>query len=158
MSDKWARLPLASNYEAVTALLSPQALNAKQLDNVVNFDYIKNKDRRTVRKISWVKGAQKDFRNFPVLAQQKAARTLTQIAEGHTPDTVKPLTGLSSGAWEIVIKERGDAFRVVYALQIGDDIWVIHAFQKKSTSGISTPKHEIDLIKDRIKRLKEALK
>ena len=58
----------------------------------------------------------------------------------------------------MAIRERGDAFRVVYALQIADDIWVIHAFQKKSKSGIATPKHEIDLVKDRIKRLKELLK
>ncbi len=36
---------------------------------------------------------------------------------------------------------RGDTFRVVYAAQIGDDIWVVHAFQKKSTRGIKTPKH-----------------
>jgi phage-related protein len=59
---------------------------------------------------------------------------------------------------KIVLKHRGDAFRafrVVYAVQIGADIWVIHAFQKKSTQGIKTPKHEIDLIKARIKRLKE---
>jgi phage-related protein len=47
---------------------------------------------------------------------------------------------------------------VVYALQIGDDIWVIHAFQKKSKSGIKTPKQELDLIHERLKRLKERLK
>ncbi|HTC08533.1 MAG TPA: type II toxin-antitoxin system RelE/ParE family toxin [Acetobacteraceae bacterium] len=51
-----------------------------------------------------------------------------------------------------------DAFRVVYARQIGEAIWVVHAFQKKSTSGIATPKHEIDLMRERLKRLKEALK
>ena len=58
----------------------------------------------------------------------------------------------------MAIKERGDAYRIVYALQVDDDIWVVQAFQKKSTSGIATPKHEIDLVRDRIKRLKEMLK
>jgi phage-related protein len=58
---------------------------------------------------------------------------------------------------EIVQRHRGDAFRVVYTVQIGEDIWVIHAFQKKSTQGIKTPKHEIDLIHERLKRLKDAL-
>jgi phage-related protein len=53
---------------------------------------------------------------------------------------------------------RGDAFRVVYAVQLADEIWVVHAFQKKSTKGIKTPKREIDLIKDRLKRLKEMLR
>ena len=51
------------------------------------------------------------------------------------------LKGFDSGVMEIVLKHRGDAFRVVYAVQIGDDIWVVHAFQKKSTRGIKTPKH-----------------
>ena len=49
-------------------------------------------------------------------------------------------------------------YRVVYALQIGEDIWVVHAFQKKSKQGIATPKPEIDLVKERIKRLKEQMR
>ena len=74
------------------------------------------------------------------------------------PDIAKPLTGLGSGLVELALKQRGDAFRVIYALQIDDDIWVVHAFQKKSKSGIKTPKQEIDLIRDRLKRLMEMLK
>jgi phage-related protein len=58
---------------------------------------------------------------------------------------------------EIGIRYKGDAFRVIYTVQIGDDVWVVHAFQKKSTQGIKTPQHEIDLAKNRIKRLKEML-
>jgi phage-related protein len=65
--------------------------------------------------------------------------------------------GLGSGVFEIAMPFRGDAFRVVYALQLAGEIWVVHAFQKKSTQGIKTPKREIDLIKDRLKRLKETL-
>jgi phage-related protein len=58
----------------------------------------------------------------------------------------------------LAIKSRGDAYRVVYALQIGEDVWVVHAFQKKSKQGIATPKPEIDLVKERIKRLKEQMR
>jgi phage-related protein len=47
---------------------------------------------------------------------------------------------------------------VVYAVQLAEEIWVVDAFQKKSTQGIQTPKREIDLIKDRLKRLKEMLR
>ena len=65
------------------------------------------------------------------------------------------MKGLGSGVFEVALPYRGDAFRVVYAVQLGDELWVVHAFQKKSTQGIKTPKHEIDLIKDRLKRLKE---
>jgi phage-related protein len=46
---------------------------------------------------------------------------------------------------------------VVYAVQIGDDLWVVHAFQKKSKKGIKTPAQEIDLVRQRLKRLKEML-
>ncbi len=46
----------------------------------------------------------------------------------------------------------------MYAVQLDDAIWVVHAFQKKSSTGIKTPQKEIDLIKARIKRLKEMLK
>ena len=90
--------------------------------------------------------------------QDQATDALTAIAEGDTPEIAKPMTGLGSGIWELAIKERGDAFRVIYALQLDDDIWVVHAFQKKSKSGIATPKQEIDLVRERIKRLKEALR
>jgi phage-related protein len=60
--------------------------------------------------------------------------------------------------FEIALAFQGDAFRVVYAVQLAAEVWVIHAFQKKSTQGIKTPKREIDLVGDRLKRLKEALR
>jgi phage-related protein len=82
---------------------------------------------------------------------------LTVAAEGQKADTAKPLKGFGSGVFEIVVRDRGDTFRVVYVLRLDDAIWVIHAFQKKSKSGIATPKPEIDLIKARLKRLKEML-
>jgi phage-related protein len=58
---------------------------------------------------------------------------------------------------EPALRHQGDAFRVVNALQIGDEIWVIHAFQEKSTFGIKTAKADIDLIHARLKRLREWL-
>ena len=69
----------------------------------------------------------------------------------------KPMRGLGSGVFEIALPFRGDAYRVVYAVQLADAVWVVHAFQKKSTQRIKTPKREIDLIKDRLTRLKEML-
>jgi phage-related protein len=52
-------------------------------------------------------------------------------------------------------RHRGDAVRVVCALQIGADVSVIHALQKTSKSGIATPRQKIDLVRKRLKRLKE---
>ncbi len=105
-----------------------------------------------------MKAALHDFGKFPEGARTICLTALTIAAEGGKADIAKPLHGLGSGVMEIALPFRGDAFRVVYALQIGEDIWVLHAFQKKSTKSIMTPKHEMNLIKDRLKRLKEMLK
>ncbi|WP_158820196.1 type II toxin-antitoxin system RelE/ParE family toxin [Granulicella sp. S156] len=113
---------------------------------------------RKTRPISWIKAARKDFDRFPDEAQMICWTALTIASEGGKADIVKPLHGLGPGVLEIALPYRGDAFRVVYAVQIGTDVWVIHAFQKKSTQGIKTPKHEIELINDRLKRLKEMLR
>ena len=82
---------------------------------------------------------------------------LTIAAEGNKAGTAKPFKGVASGVFEIALRHKGDAFRVVYAVKIGAAIWVIHAFQKKSKAGIKTPRMQVDLIHDRLKRLKEAL-
>lgn len=79
-------------------------------------------------------------------------------AGGEKADTAKPMKGLGPGIFEIALRHRGDAFRVVYAVQMGEDVWAPHAFQKKSKTGVETPKSEIDLIRQRIKRVKEQLR
>ena len=112
---------------------------------------------RQARPISWVKAARKEFDRFPMAAQAVFAAALVTASEGGKAEIAKPLQGFGSGVFEIALPHRGDAFRVVYAVQIEDAIWVIHTFQKKSTHGIKTPKHEIDLVEQRLKRLKEAL-
>src|SRR6202795_352428 len=113
---------------------------------------------RTTRPISWVNAALKEFLRFPEGAQAICLAALTIAAEGGKSDIAKPMKGLGSGVLEIALPHRGNAFRVVYTVQLGEDLWVVHAFQKKSTQGIKTPKQEIDLMKDRIKRLKEILR
>ena len=110
------------------------------------------------RPISWIRAALKEFETFPEGARSICLAALTIAAEGGKADIVKPMQGIGSGVLEIALPFRGDAFRVVYAVQIAEEIWVIHAFQKKSTQGIKTPRREIDLIKDRLKRLKEMLR
>ena len=113
---------------------------------------------RSTRPISWIKAALREFETFPEAVRATCLTALTIAAEGGKADIAKPMQGLGSGVLEIALPFRGDAFRVVYALQLGDDLWVVHAFQKKSTRGIKTPKHEVDLIKDRLKRLREMLR
>jgi len=112
---------------------------------------------RKTRPASWIKAALKEFEAFPQGVKAICLAALTIAAEGGKADIAKPLHGMGSGVFEIALPFRGDAFRVVYAVQLGEEIWVVHAFQKKSTQGIKTPKHEIDLVKDRLRRLKEML-
>jgi phage-related protein len=115
-------------------------------------------ETRKTRPVSWIRAALKEFETFPEDARSICLAALTIAAEGGKADVAKPMQGLGSGVFEIALAFRGDAFRVVYAVQLADAVWVVHAFQKKSTQGIKTPKREIDLVKDRLKRLKEALR
>jgi phage-related protein len=112
---------------------------------------------RKTRPISWIGAALKDFREFPAGAQSTCLMALTIAAEGGKADIAKPLRGFGGGVFEIALPFSGDAFRVVYGVQLADELWVIHAFQKKSEHGRCTPRREIDLIRDRLRRLKEAL-
>jgi|ERR1017187_6966009 phage-related protein len=113
---------------------------------------------RRTRPISWIRAALKEFETFPEGARATCLTALTIAAEGGKADIAKPMHGMGSGVFEIALPFKGDAFRVVYAVQLADEIWVVHAFEKKSTHGIKTPKHEIDLINDRLKRLREMLR
>jgi phage-related protein len=110
---------------------------------------------RPTRPISWFKAARKEFETFPDDAQDTCFRALTAAAEGGKADIAKPLLGFGSGVFEIALPFRGNAYRVVYAVQIAEAIWIVHAFQKKSTSGIKTPQRDLDVVRLRLKRLKE---
>lgn len=111
-----------------------------------------------MRAVSWIKAARKEFLRFPVSVQDRIASALSIAAAGAKADIAKPLKGFEDGVFEIAIPHRGDAFRAVYVLRLGADLWVVHAFQKKSTHGISTPRREIDVIHARIRLLKERLR
>jgi phage-related protein len=111
-----------------------------------------------IRQISWLKAAVRDFADFPMEVRKDAAQALSIAARGGKADTAKPFKGVDGGVFEIALRHRGDAFRVIYAVQICAALWVVHAFKKKSKTGIKTPQMEVGLIRERLKRLKEALK
>jgi phage-related protein len=75
---------------------------------------------------------------------------LAQTGKKH--DQARPLKGFGgAGVLEVVEDHMGDTYRAVYTVKIADAVYVLHCFQKKSKSGIETPKHEMDLIRDRLK-------
>jgi phage-related protein len=109
------------------------------------------------RPISWIRAALKEFQTFPEGAKSICLTALTIAAEGGKAGIAKPMHGMGSGVFEIALPFRGNAYRVVYAVQLADAVWVVHAFQKKSTQGIKTPARELGLVRERLKRLKEAV-
>ncbi len=113
---------------------------------------------RKTRPISWIRAAFKEFEGFPDGARMVCLTALTIAAEGGKADFAKPIHGLGSGVFEIALPFKGNAFRVVYAVQLAEEVWVVHAFQKKSTQGSTTPQREIDVVRDRLRRLKEILR
>jgi phage-related protein len=109
------------------------------------------------RRISWMRAALRDFEAFPEPVRRRTMTALRMAAVGETADLAKPMKGLGSGVFEIAVRYRGDAFRTIYAVQLDVDMWVLHAFQKKSKSGIKTPRTEINLVRNRIRRVREQL-
>jgi len=108
-----------------------------------------------MRRISWVRAALKEFQSFPQAVKEQMKFALEIAAAGQKADIAKPMKGFDSGVFEIALAYRSDAYGSVYAVKLGDDLWVVHAFQKKSTQGIKTPKREIDVIHERIKRIRD---
>ena len=108
------------------------------------------------REIVWIKAARKAFSKFPMAAQDRINIALRIAAVGQKSDIAKPMKGMGAGVFEIALAYRSDAFRTIYAVNIGDRLIVVHAFQKKSKSGIKTPRAEVDLVRDRISRLKRS--
>ena len=87
--------------------------------------------------------------------KRKVGYALRFAQRGLKHEHTKPFKGLGGGVFEIVEDFTGDTFRAVYVVRLKHAIYVLHAFQKKSTKGIETPQKEIDLIKARLKIAKE---
>ena len=92
-----------------------------------------------------------------MVVRDRIITALTIAAEGGKADIAKPLRGFGPNVMEIAGRYRTNARRVVYAMETNEGPWVIHAFRKKSKSGIKTPKAEIDLVRGRLSRLRREL-
>lgn len=102
----------------------------------------------------WEGSSKKDFKAFPVPVQKDMGVALFVAQLRQTPEAAKPWKGLGPGVYELATDHRGDTFRAVYTVHIGDAVHILHAFQKKSKSGIATPRPDVELI---VKRLKTVL-
>ena len=106
----------------------------------------------TVKPVSWIGSSYKDFREFPDPVQNSMGYALYQAQIGLKHGSAKPLKGFGgAGVLEIVADHVGDTFRAVYTVQFATAVYVLHAFQKKSKSGIKTPTEDPELIQRRLK-------
>lgn len=93
-------------------------------------------------------------KQFPVAVQKDMGVALFVVQLGGAPPA-KPWKGLGPGIYELIEDHRGDTYRAVYTVRIADSIHVLHAFQKKSRSGVRTPKPDVELIEQRLKAVLE---
>ena len=93
----------------------------------------------------------RDLQRFPAAVQRVFGYALHVAQSGGRHPDSKPLKGFSgAGVLEVVEDREGDTYRVVYTVRLGDRVYALHAFQKKSKRGIATPKQELDLIRSRL--------
>lgn len=100
----------------------------------------------------WVGDSLAAVRNFPEAVKDEVGVALYQAQLGGKHVKAKPLRHICPGLLEVVSDHRSDTFRAVYTVRLASRVYVLHAFQKKSKSGIATPKAEIDLVRQRLKR------
>lgn len=94
--------------------------------------------------------SKKDLRSFPKPVKYSVGHDLNEINYGRKPKNIKKFKGLR-GVMEIIKDYDTDTYRAVYIANIGNRIYVLHCFKKKSKSGIATPPKDINLIKQRFK-------
>lgn len=103
------------------------------------------------RPVTWVGSSRRDLSRFPKQVRRDLGQALYAAQRGETDPAAKPLKGFGGArVMEIVDRHDTNTYRAVYTAQFDEAIYVLHAFQKKSTRGAATPKHEIDLIRRRL--------
>ncbi len=107
------------------------------------------------RPLEWIASSLDDLKDFPEDVQQAVGYALYRAQCGEKHSSVKPLKGFKGASvLEVVQNSDGDTYRAVYTVRFGEVVYVLHVFQKKSKSGIATPKQDIELIETRLKRAK----
>ena len=104
-----------------------------------------------IKPVFWMGSSRKDLKAFPKAVLSDVGYALFAAQRGEEYRSVKALKGFGGrSVLEIVAPHDGDTYRAVYTVKFEDAVYVLHAFQKKSTKGIATPQREIDLIRRRL--------
>jgi len=104
-----------------------------------------------IKPLRWVGPTRSDVKSFPQPVRMAIGQALYAEQRGETDPAAKPMKGIGGrSVLEIVAPYDGNTWRAVYTVRFEDAVYVLHAFQKKSKSGIATPKKEIDVIHKRL--------
>ena len=110
----------------------------------------------SLKPVTWVGTSLKDLREFPEAVQDHVGYALYVAQRGGKHQDAKVLSGFGgAGVVEIIKDHRGDTFRAVYTLRYAGNVYVLHAFQKKSKTGRETPRRDIELIKQRLREAEQ---
>lgn len=107
--------------------------------------------KKILKPVEWIGSSKENLKEFPDSVQDRVGFALYQAQVGLKHRDAKPLRGLGSSVLEVVSRHDGDTYRAVYTVRFKAAVYVLHVFQKKAKRGAETPKHDIDLIKDRLK-------
>jgi len=105
--------------------------------------------------LHWVGSSKRDLLAFPGQVVRAVGYGLSAVQHAGQPPGAKPWKGLGPGVWELVEHAVGGTYRAVYTVQFRSAIYVLHAFQKKSPTGIRTPATDIELIRQRLRAARE---
>jgi len=109
-----------------------------------------------LKPVEWIGSSREDLRDFPGEVREVMGEALYRAQQGNEHPVAKALKGFGGrGVLEIVDDHRGDTYRAVYTVRFASVVYVLHVFQKKSKKGIATPRHEIELIRTRLRRAEE---
>lgn len=109
-----------------------------------------------LKPLEWIGSSKKDLRSFPVEVRERIGFALYEAQLGDKPDNAKPLKGYhGASVLEVVEDHDSDTYRAVYTVRFAGIVYVLHAFQKKSKHGISTPQRELDLVKQRLREAEQ---
>lgn len=108
-----------------------------------------------LKPVEWIGTSRKDLRSLPEVVRRKVGYSLFRAQEGKVSADAKLMRGLGPGLVEVVADHDRNAYRAVYTVRFAHAIYVLHVFQEKSRSGVTTPKQHIDLIRNRLKTAAE---
>ncbi|AUN95221.1 type II toxin-antitoxin system RelE/ParE family toxin [Pseudazoarcus pumilus] len=102
--------------------------------------------------LQWIGSSYKDLLALPPDVRRRFGYALSLAQMGDQDDAAKALKGFGgAGVLEVVEDNVGGTYRAVYTVKFAESVFVLHCFQKKSKSGIATPKADMDIIRTRLK-------